>query len=38
MTDRRRAVVLRFSNSVIVVSPDRPEDFVKTISFYQSTN
>jgi Bacterial PH domain len=37
MTDRRRAVVLHFYNSVVVVSPDRPEDFVKTISFYKST-
>ena len=34
MTDRRRAVVLRFPSSVIVVSPDRPEDFVNTISQY----
>jgi Bacterial PH domain len=34
MTDRRRAVVIRFSDSVIVVSPDRPEDFVNTISQY----
>jgi hypothetical protein len=34
MTDRRRAVVLRFSTSVIVVSPDQPEDFVNTISQY----
>jgi Bacterial PH domain len=32
MTDRRRAVVLRFPSSVIVISPDRPEDFVNTIS------
>jgi Bacterial PH domain len=35
MTDRRRAVVLRFSTSVIVISPDRPEDFVNTISQYK---
>jgi Bacterial PH domain len=35
MTDRRRAVVLRFSTSTIVVSPDRPEDFVNTISQYK---
>lgn len=35
MTDRQRAVVLRFSTSVIVVSPDRPEDFVSTISQYK---
>jgi Bacterial PH domain len=35
MTDRRRAVVLRFASSVIVVSPDRPEDFVNTISQYK---
>ena len=34
MTDRRRAVVLRFPSSVTVVSPDRPEDFVNTISQY----
>ena len=34
MTDRRRAVVLRFPSSVIVISPDRPEDFVNTISQY----
>jgi len=34
MTDRRRAVVLRFPSSVIVISPDRPEDFVNTISHY----
>lgn len=34
MTDRRRAVVLRFPSSVIVISPDRPEDFVSTISQY----
>jgi len=35
MTDRRRAVVLRFSSSVIVISPDRPEDYVNTISQYK---
>jgi Bacterial PH domain len=35
MTDRRRAVVLRFSTSTIVVSPDRPEDFVNTMSQYK---
>jgi hypothetical protein len=35
MTDRRRAVVLRFPSSVIVISPDRPEDFVSTISQYK---
>ena len=34
MTDRRRAVVLRFPSSVIVISPDRPENFVNTISHY----
>jgi hypothetical protein len=34
MTDRRRAVVLRFPSSAIVISPDRPEDFVNTISQY----
>jgi hypothetical protein len=34
MTDRRRAVVLRFPSSVIVISPDQPEDFVNTISQY----
>jgi hypothetical protein len=34
MTDRRRAVVLRFATSVIVVSPDPPEDFVNMISQY----
>jgi hypothetical protein len=34
MTDRRRAVVLRFPSSVIVISPDRPDDFVNTISQY----
>jgi hypothetical protein len=34
MTDRRRAVVLRFPSSVIVISPDRPEDFVNVISQY----
>ena len=34
MTDRRRAVVLRFPSSVMVISPDRPEDFVNTISQY----
>lgn len=32
MTDRRRAVVLRFPSSVVVISPDRPEDFVNTIA------
>lgn len=32
MTDRRRAVVLRFPDRVIVVSPDRPEEFVRAIS------
>ena len=31
MTDRSRAVVLRFTDSVIVVSPDRPEDFVAAV-------
>ena len=35
MTDRRRAVVLRFPSSVIVVSPDRPEDFVNAVSQYK---
>jgi hypothetical protein len=35
MTDRRRAVVLRFPASVIVISPDRPEDFVNRISQYK---
>jgi hypothetical protein len=35
MTDRRRAVVLRFPSSVIVISPDRPGDFVNTISQYK---
>jgi hypothetical protein len=35
MTDRRRTVVLRFPASVIVISPDRPEDFVNTISQYK---
>jgi hypothetical protein len=34
MTDRRQAVVLRFRSAVIVISPDRPEDFVNTISQY----
>lgn len=34
MTDRRRAVVLRFPDRVIVVSPDRPEDFVRAIFQY----
>jgi hypothetical protein len=34
MTDHRHAVVLRFPSSVIVISPDRPEDFVTTISQY----
>jgi len=34
MTDRRRAVVLRFLDRTVLVSPDRPEDFVKTISMY----
>ena len=34
MTDRRQTVVLRFASAVIVVSPDRPEDFVNTISQY----
>ena len=34
MTDRRRAVVLRFPSSVVVISPDRPEDFVNTIAPY----
>jgi hypothetical protein len=34
MTDRRRAVVLRFPSSVIVISPDGPEDFVNVISQY----
>jgi Bacterial PH domain len=34
MTDRRRAVVLRFLDRVVVVSPDRPQDFVETISVY----
>ena len=32
MTDRRRTVVLRFPSSVIVISPNRPDDFVNTIS------
>jgi Bacterial PH domain len=35
MTDRRRTVVLRFPSSVIVISPDRPEDFVNTMSQYK---
>jgi hypothetical protein len=36
MTDRRRTVVLRFSDSVAVISPDQPEDFVKTLSLHKS--
>jgi hypothetical protein len=36
MTDHRRAVVLRFRSRTIVISPDRPEDFVKAVSPYQS--
>ena len=32
MTDRRRAVLLRFPDRVIVVSPDRPEEFASAIS------
>jgi len=35
MTDRRRAVVIRFPASVIVISPERPENFVDTISQYK---
>jgi hypothetical protein len=35
MTDRRRAVVLRFPSSVIVISPEPPENFVSTISQYK---
>lgn len=34
MTDRRRAVVLRFPDRVIVISPDRPEEFVSAVSLY----
>ena len=34
MTDRRRAVVLRFPDRVLAVSPDRPEEFVSAISRY----
>ena len=34
ITDRRRAVVLRFLDRVIVISQDRPEDFVKAIPQY----
>lgn len=37
MTDRRRAVVLRFASSVIVISPERPEDLLKVVSLYKST-
>ena len=36
MTDHRRAVVLRFQSRTIVISPDRPKDFVETISPHQS--
>ena len=35
MTDRRRALVIRFPASVIVISPERPENFVDTISQYK---
>jgi Bacterial PH domain len=35
MTDRGRAVVLRFPASVIVISPERPENFVDAISQYR---
>jgi Bacterial PH domain len=35
MTDRRRTVVLRFPSSVVVISPDRPEDFVNIMSQYK---
>ena len=35
MTDRRLAVVLRFAASVIAISPERPEDFVSTVSQYK---
>ncbi|HEY7318701.1 MAG TPA: PH domain-containing protein [Candidatus Binatia bacterium] len=34
MTDRRHAVILRFPSSVIVISPDPPEDFVNRIAQY----
>ena len=36
MTDHRRAVVLRFRSRMIVISPDRPEDFVKICLLYTS--
>ena len=35
MTDRRLAVVLRFPASVIVISPEQPENFVDAISQYK---
>ena len=35
MTDRGRAVVIRFPTSVIVISPERPESFVDAISRYK---
>jgi hypothetical protein len=34
MTDRHRAVILRFLDRVMAMSPERPEEFVKAISHY----
>ena len=32
VTDQRRTVVLRFEKRTVLISPDRPEDFVKDLS------
>ncbi len=34
ITDHKRAVVLRFSNRVIVISPEEPQDFERQIKQY----
>lgn len=36
-TDLRRAVVLRFTDRTVVISPDRPEEFVRAVEAYRET-
>ncbi len=36
ITDRKRTVVLKFTEGTIVVSPDAPEDFVRAVVASQS--
>lgn len=38
LTDPNRTVVLRYSDRVVVISPEHPEQFVRTLSETRSIN